>query len=79
MAHRGDVFPYVPIANELATRGHDVIYVVPREFHALFAGEAFALCFIPVGFTMDALESGEEPEGAPHFTEGMVHEFEVTS
>ena len=45
----------------------------------LVAGRTVALCFIPVGFTMDALESGEEPEGAPHFTEGMVHEFEVTS
>ena len=23
MAHRGDVFPYVPIASELSRRGHD--------------------------------------------------------
>lgn len=41
MAHRGDVFPYVPIASELARRGHDVSYVVPREFHSVFAGEPF--------------------------------------
>lgn len=41
MAHRGDVFPYVPVASELARRGHDVTYVVPREFHPLFAAEPF--------------------------------------
>ncbi len=41
MAYRGDVFPYVPIASELARRGHDVVFVVPREFHPLFAGEPF--------------------------------------
>jgi hypothetical protein len=33
-----------------------------------------AACFIPVGATPEALETAEGP---PHFTEGMVHEFEV--
>lgn len=41
MAYRGDVFPYVPVASELARRGHDVRFVVPREFHATLAGEPF--------------------------------------
>jgi len=41
MAYRGDVFPYVPIASALARSGHEVTYVVPREFHPLFAGEPF--------------------------------------
>ncbi|HUW02002.1 MAG TPA: glycosyltransferase [Acidimicrobiales bacterium] len=41
MAYRGDVFPYVPIASELSRRGHDVVYVVPREYHPLFEGEPF--------------------------------------
>ena len=41
MAYRGDVFPYVPIASELGRRGHDVVFVVPREYHPLFAGEPF--------------------------------------
>ncbi|MGQ0825516.1 MAG: hypothetical protein ACT4OX_10920 [Actinomycetota bacterium] len=36
-----------------------------------------ALCFIPVGFTVEALASGEEPDGAPHFTEGMRQQFTV--
>ena len=34
-------------------------------------GASAAVCFIPVGFTVEALQSGEEPDGAPHFTEGM--------
>jgi UDP:flavonoid glycosyltransferase YjiC (YdhE family) len=41
MAYRGDVFPYVPIASALSAAGHDVTYVVPREFHPLFEGEPF--------------------------------------
>src|SRR3954454_19952319 len=41
MAHRGDVFPFVPIASELVRRGHDVTFVVPREFHPVLATEPF--------------------------------------
>ena len=41
MAHRGDVYPYVPIASELCRRGHAVTYVVPREFHSAFHAEPF--------------------------------------
>ena len=41
MAYRGDVYPYVPIASELCRRGHDVTYVVPREFHPAFTAEPF--------------------------------------
>ncbi|MFZ1543802.1 MAG: nucleotide disphospho-sugar-binding domain-containing protein [Candidatus Microthrix parvicella] len=41
MAYRGDVFPYVPIASGLARAGHDVVFVVPEEYHPLFAAEPF--------------------------------------
>lgn len=41
MAYRGDVFPYVPIASALARAGHEVTYVLPREFHPLFEAEPF--------------------------------------
>lgn len=43
-------------------------------------GRHVALCFIPQGATpenMAAVESGEH-QGAPHFTYGMVKEFEVS-
>lgn len=42
MAYRGDVHPYVPVATELSRRGHEVVFVVPREFHPEFAAEPFA-------------------------------------
>jgi hypothetical protein len=44
----------------------------------LVEGRTAAVCFVPVGLTEAALESGEEPQGAPHFTEGMATEFQVT-
>jgi hypothetical protein len=43
----------------------------------LEAGRYIAVCFIPVGMTPEALESGEEPQGEPHFMHGMMKEFEV--
>lgn len=48
-------------------------------FADLEPGRHAMLCFIPTGTTsMDMLEGEEPPEGPPHFTQGMVHEFEVT-
>jgi hypothetical protein len=48
---------------------------------ALEPGRYAMVCFIPVGFTpevaAEAAASGTEPEGAPHFTEGMIAEFTV--
>jgi hypothetical protein len=45
-------------------------------------GRYIALCFIPLGLTPDmaaAAESGgAPPDGPPHFTAGMVHEFTVS-
>jgi hypothetical protein len=44
-------------------------------------GRYAMVCFIPVGLTPEAAteaeETGVEPEGPPHFTEGMVQEFTV--
>jgi hypothetical protein len=45
----------------------------------LVPGRTAAVCFVPVGLTPAALESGAEPQGAPHFTQGMAAEFEVTA
>ena len=48
-------------------------------FADLEPGRHAMLCFIPLGTTsMEMLESESPPEGPPHFTQGMVHEFEVT-
>jgi hypothetical protein len=37
------------------------------------------VCLVPRGSTAAALESGTEPAGAPHFTEGMFVEFVVAA
>jgi UDP:flavonoid glycosyltransferase YjiC (YdhE family) len=55
----GDVVPYVPIANELVARGHDVTYALPNGHHALLAGERFAVAdsgnpFCPAAVADDA-------------------------
>lgn len=39
----GDVMPYVPIANELARRGHDVVYSLPADHHDVLRDEGFSL------------------------------------
>ena len=56
MAHRGDVYPYVPIASELSRRGHDVAYVVPREFHDTFRAEPFRSVHSGTDFGPEALD-----------------------
>ena len=43
----------------------------------LAPGEYIALCFIPVGTSMSHDGEFVEGTGAPHFTEGMQHEFTV--
>ena len=57
MAHRGDVFPYVPIATELARRGHDVRFVVPREFHPQLRAEPFRCVHSGTDFSPVALDA----------------------
>jgi hypothetical protein len=47
----------------------------------LAAGDYFIACFLPVGATQEAFDemmaTGVEPDGEPHFTLGMIKEFEV--
>lgn len=44
----GDVAPFVPIANALAARGHDVSFLAPAGFHSVLAGERFGLVTYPL-------------------------------
>ena len=50
-------------------------------YSTLAAGDYFGVCFVPEGLTPEKAEeaekAGTEPEGAPHFTKGMVTEFTV--
>jgi len=56
MGYRGDVFPYVPVASALAKRGHDVTFVVPREFHPVFEAEGFRCVHSGTDFGPAALD-----------------------
>jgi hypothetical protein len=40
-------------------------------------GRYVAICFVPVGATPEAMETGAGMDGEPHFLHGMVTEFEV--
>jgi UDP:flavonoid glycosyltransferase YjiC (YdhE family) len=41
MGYRGDVLPFVAIARAMGEAGHDVPFVVPREFHPLLRDGPF--------------------------------------
>ena len=68
----GDVAPYVPIANALADRGHDVDFLTPAGFHPLLAGERFGLTTYP----LDLSPSGMRDD--PRHTRLMRHPLRNT-
>lgn len=41
-------------------------------------GTYIVSCFVPVGSTPEAVEGDQEPQGAPHFTQGMSASFTVS-
>lgn len=56
-------------------------FALPGSFdagiHDWKPGEYLLICFLPEGATPEVVGGGEEPQGAPHFTLGMKHEFVV--
>ena len=76
MAFWGDVMPFVPIANELARRGHDVTFAVPEGFWPILANESFTLAR-PVPSSTERARRGRRPSracvvSARHRTRGSV-------
>jgi UDP:flavonoid glycosyltransferase YjiC (YdhE family) len=49
IAYRGDVFPYAPVAAELARRGHDVTFVAPAELLPNVAADGVTLADADAG------------------------------
>jgi hypothetical protein len=41
-------------------------------------GRYVVVCFIPVGSVPEAFAGGQEPNGPPHFTQGMKFEVQVS-
>lgn len=59
MCYRGDVFPYAPVAAELARRGHDVTFVAPSELFPNLAAD---------GVNLADADAGEMcPSGLDHY------------
>jgi len=84
MAFWGDVMPFVPIANELARRGHDVTFAVPEGFWPVLGGEAFALAPVGTQFSPreldqhgDRLERASSPLGTARAARFWIGEFGV--
>jgi rhamnosyltransferase subunit B len=55
-AYWGDVMPFVPVADELARRGHDVTFAVPEGFHDVLAGHRFDLVHLGTQFSPRELD-----------------------
>lgn len=49
MCYRGDVFPYAPVAAELARRGHEVTFLAPAELLSSLAADGVTLADADVG------------------------------
>ncbi|MBK5288418.1 MAG: glycosyltransferase family 1 protein [Acidimicrobiia bacterium] len=49
MCYRGDVFPYAPVAAELARRGHDVTFLAPAELLPSLEAEGVTLADADAG------------------------------
>ena len=57
ICYRGDVFPYAPVAAELARRGHDVTFVAPAELLPQLAADGVRLADADAGeMTPSALD-----------------------
>ncbi len=59
-AYWGDVMPFVPVAEELAGRGHEVTLAVPRGFHDVLAGGPYELRHLGTDFSpRELVDHGE--------------------
>lgn len=67
----GDVMPFVPIADELVTRGHEVVLAVPEGFHEVLADNRFDLVHLGTHFSPRELQQHGDLFGRAHTITGM--------
>jgi UDP:flavonoid glycosyltransferase YjiC (YdhE family) len=67
----GDVMPFVPIADELVTRGHEVVLAVPEGFHEVLADNRFDLVHVGAHFSPRELQQHGDLFGRAHTIAGM--------
>ena len=56
-AYLGDVGPYIPIADRLVQRGHDVSFLAPAGFSDVLAGERFSHTVYPLDFSSSGMHA----------------------
>ena len=61
-AYLGDVAPYIPVANRLVERGHDVTFLAPAGFGDVLSGEPFSHTVYPLDFSSPAMHADPEHE-----------------
>jgi UDP:flavonoid glycosyltransferase YjiC (YdhE family) len=67
----GDVAAYVPIANRLVERGHEVRFALPSDLHETFANERFAVVRGGTECSPSRLAADERHSKVVHKTAGL--------
>jgi UDP:flavonoid glycosyltransferase YjiC (YdhE family) len=61
-AYLGDVAPFIPVAAELARRGHDVTFLAPEGYRTLLEGQPFAYAPYALDFSAKAMHADPRHE-----------------
>ena len=61
-AYLGDLAPFIPVADELAVRGHDVTFLAPEGFRAVLEGQRFGYTPYPLDFSSSGMHADPRHE-----------------
>ena len=61
-AYLGDVAPFIPVAQRLAERGHDVTFLAPEGYRSVLEGQAFAYRPYALDFSAKAMHADPRHE-----------------
>jgi sterol 3beta-glucosyltransferase len=61
-AYLGDVAPFIPVAAELARRGHDVTFLAPEGYRSILEGHAFGYTPYALDFSSKAMHADPRHE-----------------
>ena len=61
-AYLGDVAPYIPVADRLAERGHDVTFLAPEGYRSILEGQRFSYTPYPLDFSSSGMHGDPRHE-----------------
>src|SRR5687767_1518279 len=61
-AYLGDVAPYIPVADRLAGRGHDVTFLAPEGYRSILEGQRFSYTPYPLDFSSRGMHADPRHE-----------------